>query len=126
MLKPNSTENFLVPDAAVVYKKKLLHSYACSPITAILRLMSLFNVMLRPACPIPVKNVQYVETFETIMANRWSIQLTISRMLKENLKQNLTCSNYKIYAAQSKICQKIYVGQTINHFYSRWSGHRAF
>ena len=42
------------------------------------------------------------------------------------LKQNLTCSNYKIYAAQCKICQKIYVGQTINHFSTRWSGHRAF
>ena len=42
------------------------------------------------------------------------------------LKQNLTCSNYGIYAAQCQICQKIYVGQTINHFSTRWSGHRAF
>ena len=35
------------------------------------------------------------------------------------LKQNLACSNYEIYAAQCKICQKIYVGQTINHFSTR-------
>ena len=39
------------------------------------------------------------------------------------LKQNLTCSNYGIYAAQCKICQKIYIGQTINHSPTRWSGH---
>ena len=42
------------------------------------------------------------------------------------MKQNLTFSNYGIYAAQCKICQKIYVDQTINHFSTRWSGHKAF
>ena len=41
------------------------------------------------------------------------------------LKQNLTCSNFGIYAAQCKICKNIYVGQTINAFSTRWSGHRT-
>ena len=42
------------------------------------------------------------------------------------LKQNLTCSNYGIYTAQCKICQKIYVGQAVNHVSTHWFGHRAF
>ena len=42
------------------------------------------------------------------------------------MKQNITCSNYGIYAAQCKICQNVYVGQTINHFSTRWSRHRVF
>ena len=41
------------------------------------------------------------------------------------LKQNLTCSNFGIYAAQCKICKNIYVGQTKNAFSTRWSGHRT-
>ena len=40
------------------------------------------------------------------------------------LKQNLTCFNFGIYAAQCKICKNIYVGQTKNAFSTRWSGHR--
>ena len=40
------------------------------------------------------------------------------------LKQNLTCSNFGIYAAQCKICKNIYVGQTKIAFSTRWSGHR--
>ena len=39
------------------------------------------------------------------------------------LKQNLTCSNFGIYATQCKICKNIYVGQTKNAFFTRWFGH---
>ena len=40
------------------------------------------------------------------------------------LKQNLNCKNFGIYAAQCLICEEIYVGQTINSFSKRWTGHR--
>ena len=43
-----------------------------------------FNVMLGPACPIPATNVHYVEILETTMANQWSLQSIISKLLKEN------------------------------------------
>ena len=46
--------------------------------------MSLFNVMLGPACPIPAANVHYVEILETTMANQWSLQSIISKLLEEN------------------------------------------
>ena len=54
--------------------KSLQHSEACSQITAISHIMSLCNVMLGPACPIPATNMHYEETLETTMANRWSIR----------------------------------------------------
>ena len=57
--------------------------------------------MLGPACPIPAKNVHYVETLETTMANRWSIQLTISRLLKKNF----SCWNKTSHAPATKFMQ---------------------
>ena len=36
-----------------------------------------------------------------------------------------TCSNWGIYAAMCKICQKLYVGQTATTFSKRWSQHRT-
>ena len=46
--------------------------------------MSLFNVMLGPACPIPATNVHYVEILETAKANQWYLQSITSKLLKEN------------------------------------------
>ena len=40
------------------------------------------------------------------------------------LGKNLTCGNHGIYAARCKICQGLYVGQTINKFSTRWNAHR--
>ena len=40
------------------------------------------------------------------------------------LKQNLNCTNYGIYAACCNISSKIYIGQTINRFFLRWNTHR--
>ena len=40
--------------------------------------------------------------------------------------QNLSCSNYGIYAAQCLKCKHIYVGQTKNKFSVRWTSHRYF
>ena len=37
----------------------------------------------------------------------------------------LNCSNWGIYAAMCKICQKLYVGQTATTFSKRWSQHRT-
>ena len=46
--------------------------------------MSLFNVMLGPACPIPATNVRYMEILEATKANQWSLQSITSKLLKEN------------------------------------------
>jgi len=43
-----------------------------------------------------------------------------------HLWQNLSCTNFGIYAAQCTICRSIYVGQTKNRFFTRWFGHRTF
>ena len=124
LLKLNSTEKFLVPDAAVVYKKP----------------PTLLNMLTN------YRNIAHNESFQ------FNVRASLSHLCnkctrcgnlrKYNgksmvhpvnhiktaqgklffLKQNLTCSNYGIYAAQCKICQKIYVGQMINHFSTRWSG----
>ena len=40
------------------------------------------------------------------------------------LKHTLNCRNYGIYAAQCVTCGEFYVGQTINAFHQRWTGHR--
>ena len=80
LLKLNFTEKFLVPDAAAVYKKP----QALLSMLAILHMMSLFNVMLGPACPISATNVYYVEALETTITNQWSIQSTTSRLLNGN------------------------------------------
>ena len=37
------------------------------------------------------------------------------------LKQNLNCTNFGIYAASCNICSEIYIGQTINRFSVRWN-----
>ena len=83
LLKLNSTEKFLVPDAAVVYKKPptLLNMLTN---TAILHIMSLFNVMLGPVCPISATNEHCVEILDTTMANQWFLQSITSKLLKEN------------------------------------------
>ena len=41
-----------------------------------------------------------------------------------NLKQNLNCKSYGIYAAICRKCNSNYVGQTINSFSTRWTAHR--
>ena len=40
------------------------------------------------------------------------------------LKQNLNCTHFGIYAICCNICSKIYIGQTINRFSVRWNTHR--
>ena len=40
------------------------------------------------------------------------------------LKQNLNCTNFGLYAAYCNICPEIYIGQTINRFSVRWNTHR--
>ena len=42
------------------------------------------------------------------------------------LTRRLTCDNYRIYAAQRKMCHQIYVGQTENIFSIRLANHRTF
>ena len=39
------------------------------------------------------------------------------------LKQNLNCTDFGIYAACCNICSKIYICQTINHFSAHWNTH---
>ena len=39
------------------------------------------------------------------------------------LKQNLNCTNFGIYAACCNICSEIYIGQTINRFSVLWNTH---
>ena len=62
--------------------------------------------------------------------NRSMVRPTSSITLFQNKKitliQNLTCANYGIYAAQCKLCNEFYVGQTKNKFSVRWSSHRTF
>ena len=41
------------------------------------------------------------------------------------LKKQLTCSNFGIYAATCTICFEQYVGQTTASFSNCWNGHRA-
>ena len=41
------------------------------------------------------------------------------------LKQNLTCRNYGIYAAECTICDAKYIGQTKTKFSIRWRAHRT-
>ena len=41
------------------------------------------------------------------------------------LKQDLCCQNFGIYAALCRICEAIYVGQTCTSFKKRWGTHRA-
>ena len=40
------------------------------------------------------------------------------------VKQNLTCNNYGIYAAQCLVCDQTYVGQSKNKFSTRFNAHR--
>ena len=40
------------------------------------------------------------------------------------LQKNLNCSSYGVYAAECRLCQRLYVGQTINKFSIRWNSHR--
>ena len=40
------------------------------------------------------------------------------------ISQSINCKNFGIYAAQCKLCQDLYVGQTSTSFSDRWSGHR--
>ena len=128
LLKLNSTEKFLVPDAAVVYKK---------PPTLLNMLTNYRNIAhnesfqrdVRAGLSHPCNKCALCGNFRYY--NGKSMVPTVNHIKTAQgklffLKQNLTCSNYEIYAAQCKICQKIYVGQTINHFSTRWSGHRAF
>ena len=39
------------------------------------------------------------------------------------LKQNLNCTNFGIYATYCNICSEIYIGQTINRFSVCWNTH---
>ena len=41
-----------------------------------------------------------------------------------NLTQQIKCDNYGIYMAKCKICEEMYIGQTINSFSKRWNTHR--
>nr|CAB3263342.1 uncharacterized protein LOC108950821 [Phallusia mammillata] len=41
------------------------------------------------------------------------------------LRQQLTCKNYGIYVATCTTCKEQYVGQTKNHFSTRWNSHRS-
>lgn len=41
------------------------------------------------------------------------------------IEESLNCKDHGIYVAKCKICQEVYVGQTINKFSVRWNGHRA-
>ena len=40
------------------------------------------------------------------------------------LKQNLNCTNFEIYASCCNICSEIYIGQTISRFAVCWNIHR--
>ena len=42
-----------------------------------------------------------------------------------NIRNNLNCRNFGIYAAICKQCPAIYVGQTVTPFKDRWSKHRS-
>jgi hypothetical protein len=41
------------------------------------------------------------------------------------IRQNVNCKDCGIYAARCRLCEQLYVGQTINRFSQRWNGHRA-
>ena len=43
----------------------------------------------------------------------------------ERIRQSLNCKDYGIYAANCKICEDVYVGQTCDRFSKRWSTHRS-
>ena len=127
-LKLNSTEKFLVPDAAVVYQK---------PPTLLNMLTNYRNIAhnesfqrdVRAGLSHPCNKCALCGNFRNYNGKSMVHPVNHIKTAQEKLfflKQNLTCSNYGIYAAQCKICQKIYVGQTINYFSTRWSGHRTF
>ena len=115
MLKLNSTEKFLVPDAAAVYKKpptllNMLTNYR------IIAHNESFQRDVRADLSHPCNKCALCGNFRYY--NGKSMVPTVNHIKTAQgklffLKQNLTCSNYGIYAAQFKICQKIYVGQTI-------------
>ena len=50
--------------------------------------------------------------------------ITLKDGKKYQLKKDLTCKNYGIYAAKCKICNEYYVGQTKTPFSERWNHHR--
>ena len=41
------------------------------------------------------------------------------------IRQDLNCKDFGIYAGQCLQCQEVYVGQTKNHFSTRWNTHRS-
>ena len=108
LLKLNSTEKFLVPDAAVVYKK---------PPTLLNMLTNYRNIAhnesfqreVRAGLSHPCNKCALCGNFRYY--NGKSMVPTVNHIKTAQgklffLKQNLTCSNYGIYAAQCKICQK--------------------
>ena len=118
LLKLSSTKKCFVLDAAVVYKK---------PSTLLNMLTNYRNIAhnesfqcdIRAGLSHPCNKCALCGNFRNY--NGKSMVHPVNHIKTAQgklffLKQNLTCSNYGIYAAQCKICQKIYVGQTINHF----------
>ena len=41
-----------------------------------------------------------------------------------NIRKNLDCSGYGVYAAKCVQCKEIYIGQTVTSFSKRWTHHR--
>ena len=124
LLKLNSTKKFLVPDAAVVYKKPPALLSMLTNYRNIAHNKS-FQCNVGAGLSYPCNKCVLCGNFRNYIGKAM-IHLKTAQGKLFFLKQNLTCSNYGIYAAQNKIYQKIYVGQTLSHFSIRWSGHRAF
>jgi len=55
-----------------------------------------------------------------------SVLKTPSNKPQSNLRQILNCKNFGIYVAQCRICEKQYVGQTMNSISTRWNSNRLF
>ena len=61
-------------------------------------------------------------THKNMVQNTNFIKSKNSKIIQ--LKQNLNCTNFDLYAVCCNICSEIYVGQTINRFSVRWNTHR--
>ena len=125
IIKLTHKEHNLIPNSIVVYKKpatlhKMLTNYS----------KIAHNMTTRSTeggSSIPCGNCALCGNFgrsKSMVKSKNFIQTTSDITVR--LTQNLTCSNYGIYAAQCKICNEVYVGQTKNRFSIRWSGHRSF